>query len=221
MIKNLIFDLGGVIITLAPEQAVARFKEIGLKDAEQRLDSYTQAGIFGDLELGKITDEEFQQQISMLAGKEISYEECRYAWLGYCREVPQRNLDALLRLRSEGIRVLLISNTNPFMMSWVMSPEFDGQGHSLSYYMDACYMSYKMGVMKPSEEFFLRVLEAEQIQPEETLFVDDGRRNVEAAAKLGMHTLCPINGEDWTKDVFGIIHAQASSPAGRAEALKD
>lgn len=202
MIKNIIFDLGGVVLTLAPEQAVARFKEIGLEDAEQRLDSYTQAGIFGDLELGKITAAEFQQEISRLAGKEISYEACRYAWLGYCRDVPQRNLDTLLRLRAEGYRVLLLSNTNPFMMSWVMSDDFDGHGHSLAYYMDECYMSYKMGVMKPSLEFFRRVLEAEQILPEETLFVDDGQRNVEAAAQLGLHTFCPVNGEDWTEEIM-------------------
>ena len=49
-IKNIIFDLGGVILTLDPMQAVRRFEEIGVKDAVKRLDSYTQHGIFGDLE---------------------------------------------------------------------------------------------------------------------------------------------------------------------------
>ena len=52
MIKTIIFDLGGVVITLAQQQAVERFKALGLEDAEQRLDSYTQSGIFGDLEHG-------------------------------------------------------------------------------------------------------------------------------------------------------------------------
>ena len=54
MIKNILFDLGGVIITLDQSQAVRHFKEIGLKDAEQRLDPYTQSGIFGDVEKGTI-----------------------------------------------------------------------------------------------------------------------------------------------------------------------
>ena len=202
MIKTIIFDLGGVILTLAPEQAVARFKEIGLADAEQRLDSYTQAGIFGDLELGKISAEEFQAGISRLAGREVSYDECRYAWLGYCAELPQRNLDVLVKLRAEGYRLLLLSNTNPFMMSWVMSDEFDGHGHSLDYYMDACYMSYKMGVMKPSEEFFHRVLMTEKIMAEETLFVDDGPRNVAVASQMGIRTFCPVNGADWTGEIW-------------------
>ena len=55
MIRTIIFDLGGVIVTLDQPQAVRRFMEIGLKDAERRLDPYTQSGMFGDLERGKNT----------------------------------------------------------------------------------------------------------------------------------------------------------------------
>ena len=58
-IKNIMFDLGGVIMTIDQPSAVKRFKEIGLEDAERRLDPYTQSGIFGDLEEGKITADEF------------------------------------------------------------------------------------------------------------------------------------------------------------------
>ena len=60
MIKTILFDMGGVVITLDQRQAIERFKSLGLADAEQRLDAYTQQGIFGDLEAGKITDEEFR-----------------------------------------------------------------------------------------------------------------------------------------------------------------
>ena len=202
MIRNIIFDLGGVIITLDQPQAIRRFKALGLADADQRLDAYTQGGIFGDLERGAITAEDFRRELSLLVGHEVSYDECRHAWLGYCRELPQRNLDALVRLRQEGYRLLLLSNTNPYMMSWVMSPDFDGHGHSLEYYLDACYCSYEMGVMKPDQTIFSRVLAAEQIMPSETLFVDDGPRNVAAASQLGIRTFCPENGADWTQDIY-------------------
>lgn len=106
------------------------------------------------------------------------------------------------RLRQEGYRVILLSNTNPFMMSWALSPDFDGQGHSLEDYMDELYLSYKCKVMKPSPELFRQVLLGEQILPEETLFVDDGPRNVAAASQLGIHTYCPENGADWTKELL-------------------
>lgn len=202
MIKNILFDLGGVIVTLDPEQAVSRFKEIGLADADKRLDTYTQSGIFGDLEQGKISAEQFRAGLSDIIGHEVTADECLYAWKGYCKEVPQRNLEILLKLRSQGYHVVLVSNTNPFMMSWALSDDFDGNGHSLAYYMDAMYMSYRLGVMKPDEAYFRKVIEFEGIVPEETLFLDDGKRNIDSAARLGMRTFCPPNGSDWTKKIY-------------------
>ena len=204
-IKTIFFDLGGVIITLDQPQAIRRFQEIGLKDADQRLDAYTQGGIFGDLERGTIDAETFRVELSKLVGRDVTYDECRYAWLGYCHELPQRNLEALRRLRSEGYRLVLLSNTNPFMMSWVMSPDFDGEGHSLEDYMDACYCSYKLGCMKPDTEFFHRVLMAEQTAPSQMLFLDDGPRNVAVASQMGIRTYCPENGADWTQTIYDYL----------------
>ena len=158
--------MGGVVITLNQQQAIKRFKALGLHDAEQRLDAYTQQGIFGDLEAGKISEEDFRRELSLLVGHELSWEECRQAWLGYCGDVPQRNLDKMAELRRRGYRVVLLSNTNPFMMSWVMSDEFDGNGHSLSHYLDKAYMSYKCGAMKPSKVFFDAVINEENLVPE-------------------------------------------------------
>lgn len=201
MIRNIIFDFGGVIVTLDHPQAVARFKALGLADAEQRLDPYTQGGIFGDLEVGRISAAQFQQELSRIVGREISYEECREAWLAYHCDLPRRNLDLLRQLRHEGYRLILLSNTNPFMMSWAESTEFDGQGNPLSSYFDAAYKSYQVKLMKPDERFFRHVIDTEQIKPEETLFVDDGPRNVAAASQLGIHTFCPENGSDWTQAI--------------------
>ena len=208
MIKNLIFDLGGVMITLAPEEALRRFKSLGLENAEEQMDIYTQTGIFGQLEEGKISAETFREELSRQVGREVTYDECRHAWLGYVKEVPQRNLDALLRLRSEGYRIILLSNTNPYMMSWVRSTEFDGHGHSIDYYMDACYLSYQLGVMKPDTEFFHRVLMTEKIMASETLFIDDGPRNVATASQMGIRTYCPQNGADWTTTIYEYINKQ-------------
>ena len=198
MIKTILFDMGGVVITLAQPQAIERFKALGLKDAEQRLDAYTQQGIFGDLESGKITDEVFRRELSVLVGRELTWQECLNAWKGYCGDVPKRNLRKMKELRERGYRVVLLSNTNPFMMSWVMSNEFDGEGHSLAYYLDAAYESYKCGAMKPDAKFFNAVIEGERLIPSETLFIDDGPRNIEAAKARGIHTLLVKNGEDWT-----------------------
>lgn len=201
MIKTIIFDLGGVIMTIDHDEAVRRFTELGLKDATMWLDPYTQKGIFGELENGLITAEDFRKELSLIIGREVTMSECEYAWQGYAKEVPQRNLDSLVRLRNEGYRVVLLSNTNPCMMAWAMSTAFDGKGHALDYYFDACYLSYQMKVMKPDETFFRRVLMAEQTPPGECLFVDDGPRNVAAASQIGIRTFCPQNGADWTVEI--------------------
>jgi putative hydrolase of the HAD superfamily len=204
-IKNIAFDLGGVVIALSYEQAVRRFEEIGLKDARQHLDAFHQRGIFGDLERGIITTEEFRIELGKLIGREVTYDECLYAWHGYVEYVPQKNLQMLLKLRQLGYKVCLLSNTNPFMMQWAMSNEFDGNGHSMDYYFDNLYLSYKYKYMKPSPEIFKIMLEGQQSSAEETLFIDDGQKNVEAAKELGMKTIFPENNEDWTEPLAKLL----------------
>ena len=205
MIKTIAFDLGGVIITIDQSQAVSRFKEIGAVDVEEWLNPYTQTGIFGDLEHGLITAEDFRVELSKLIGKEVTAEQCAYAWLGYAKDVPMRNLEKVKRLRQQGYRVVLLSNTNPYMMEWAMSPQFDGQGHTLADYFDHCYLSYELQMMKPSEEIFRYVLMQEKTFPQEILFVDDGPRNVAAASQIGFRTFCPVNGADWTEEINKFI----------------
>ena len=63
MIKLILVDLGGVIYTSNRNESVKRFAAWGLKNADSRLSAYTQTGIFGDLEEGKITDIEFLEAL--------------------------------------------------------------------------------------------------------------------------------------------------------------
>jgi putative hydrolase of the HAD superfamily len=205
-IKTIVFDLGGVVITLDQPQAIRRFEALGLQEAKEQLDAYVQKGIFGELEKGTITAEVFRSELSRLIGREVSHAECAYAWQGYAKEVPERNLRALKELRRQGYRLLLLSNTNPYMMEWVDSERFDGKGHAISAYFDRLYLSYRMKMMKPDELIFRSMLMEEQTTPSEVLFVDDGVRNVAAASQLGMQTLCPENGADWTKDLFELLN---------------
>ena len=114
---------------------------------------------------GKISAEQFREKLSELIGKEVTYEECKFAWLGYRQDVPLRNLDILRKLKVQGYKLILLSNTNPFMMSWGLSGEFDGNGNSLESYFDSLYLSYKLGVMKPNKKIFQYIIDNEKIQP--------------------------------------------------------
>ena len=203
-IHNIAFDLGGVVLALSYEQAVRRFEEIGLANARQHLDAFEQKGIFGDLESGRISPEDFRRELSKLIGREVTMDDCYQAWHGYVDHVPKRNLEAILRLREQGYKVCLLSNTNPFMMQWA-EKNFDGDGHPISYFFDALYLSYECKVMKPRREIFEMMLKGQQALPEETLFIDDGPRNVEVANALGMQTLCPQNNEDWIAPLMNLL----------------
>ena len=197
------------MLALSFEQAVKRFEEIGLADARQRLDAFEQKGIFGDLESGRISAEDFRRELSLLVGRELSMDDCYQAWHGYVDHVPKRNLEAILSLRAKGYKVCLLSNTNPFMMQWADN-DFDGEGHPIGYFFDAMYLSYECQTMKPRREIFEMMLKGQQAQPEETLFVDDGPRNVEAAKALGMQTLCPQNNEDWIEPLEAMLRSSSS-----------
>lgn len=121
MIKNIVFDFGGVIVDIDRDKAVQAFIKLGLADADTRLDKYHQTGIFQELEEGKLSADEFRKQLGDLCGRELTMEETKQAWLGFFNEVDLRKLDYIMELR-KSYHVYLLSNTNPFVMSWACSP---------------------------------------------------------------------------------------------------
>jgi len=203
MIKTIALDMGGVVVAIDIQKAQQHFRDVGLKDVESFINPFHQEGFFGDLEGGKISAEEFRVEFSRLVGREVTPEECRYACMGFIDGVSQPALDAVLRYRKEGYRVVLLSNTNPYVMTWAMSSAFDGRhpGHGLRWYFDACYLSYACQLAKPDPEIFRFVLDNELIRPDELLFVDDGARNIEVAQSLGIHGLVARNATDWPAEV--------------------
>lgn len=204
MIKNLIFDFGGVVVDISRDNAVKEFKTIGLTNAEQILDKYHQQGIFLEVEEGKITTEEFCSKLSALCGREISHEEARRAWMGYFLNDPQYRLDYLMQLR-DTYKVYILSNTNPFVMGWARSPEFTPAGKPLDAYADKLYLSYQIKAAKPDKEIFEYLIADSGLNPAESIFVDDGPANVKMARELGFQTLQPINGEDWREKLNGML----------------
>lgn len=194
--------MGGVIITLDENEAGKRFIELGMKEFAEKMDPYKQVGLNGQLEEGKISEEEYRREVCKKIGREVTFEELQHCWLGYMKEIPERNLVTLRNLKKQGYRVILLSNTNPYVSAWVDGEAFSADGHPIGDYFDAMYRSYEVKYMKPDENFFRYVLSQEQIMPEECLFIDDGPRNCCAASELGLFTYCPQNGEDWCDKIY-------------------
>lgn len=204
MIRNLVFDFGGVVVDINWDNAVARFKEIGLKDADIVLDRYKQQGIFLELEEGKIGKNTFSEKLSEMCGRKLSNEELEYAWLGFFNEISLPRLRMLEELHRK-YKMCLLSNTNPYVMDWARSDKFSDLGKGLDFYFDKLYMSYMIGVTKPSADIFEYMIKDSGLDPEETLFVDDGLSNIETARSLGFDTLHVTEGNDWTDSIAMLL----------------
>ena len=188
-ITNVVFDFGGVVAPADLSIVINKFKALGLEDIEKYLNMVRQQGFFGDFETGLIDKEEFRIRVGKEVGREVSMDECRDAYMGFFSTVPERNLELFRKLRAEGYRLSLLSNTNPFIVEWALSKEFDGHGHSLDEYLDSMYLSYELKVMKPDERIYRLMLESEKVAPSQVLFIDDGPKNIAAARQIGINVI--------------------------------
>ena len=205
MIKNLVFDFGGVIADFDFSRALAAFERVGLKNPTEYLDSFHQRGFFMELESGRIGAEEFVRRLGACAGREVSYAEAREAWLGFfLLPVPPERLAALEGLRRD-YRLYVLSNTNPFVMDWARSSEFSPAGKPLDAYFDKLYLSYEMKCMKPDRAIFDRMASDAALVPSETLFIDDSATNAAAGEALGYRTLCPRSNSDWREEIRRVL----------------
>lgn len=205
MIKNIVFDFGGVIVDLDREQAVDAFVRMGLKDANRILDKYHQTGIFRELEEGKLSEEAYRAKLGGLCGRQLTQAEVQQAWLGFICGMDVRKLEYLEHLRHAGYHTYLLSNTNPYIMGWARTPQFSPAGKGIGFYFDKLYLSFEMHCMKPHPAIFTQMLEDARIRPEETLFVDDSEVNARAGQAAGMHAFCPENASDWRMQIDKLL----------------
>ena len=204
MIKDIVFDFGGVLTTIDTERALQRFRDLGVEEPEQYINSYCQKGPFFELENGDIDAEEFCRRLGQICNKEITFEQAKNAWLGFLVEIHTTLLAHLQTLRGS-YRLSVLSNTNPFIQSWALTKDFTPVGKSLADYFDMLFFSYSMHCSKPSREIYCKMLANGGLRAEETLFVDDSTKNIEAAKEVGIRTLLVENGEDWREKLSNAL----------------
>ena len=188
--------MGGVIFRQDSEEAFRRFREAGL-DPEKYMGAFGQKEFFLDVENGKIDADTFCRKMAEASGREhVSWEEAQHCWLGFLRDVPVERLYYLLELKKH-YHVCLLSNTNPFMMSFTRSSKFSSDGKPISFYFDTLFCSYEMKAYKPDSEIFIKALDTDKMIADETLFLDDSMKNIVAAQRLGLQTLYVKTNEDW------------------------
>ena len=188
MIKNLLFDLGGVVMNIRRENCVRAFEALGMTDANNLLGEYEQAGVFAGVENGSLSAAEFRDEIRRVIGRDIADDEIDAAFCKFLTGIPEERLKALEDLHGR-FGMYVVSNTNPIMWNSEIARQFSKLGHDINYYFDGTVTSFEARAMKPDARIFEKVVADFGIRPDETLFFDDSKANCEAAEKLGFRTV--------------------------------
>ncbi len=184
MIRNLLFDLGGVIMDIDKNDCVRAFERLGLANASSYFGDYSQTGPFMLLEEGAISPDEFHAALRADLPDGVSDAQIDAAFCEFLTGIPPYRLQWLRDLRKQK-RVYMLSNTNPVMWHSKIAREFEQEGGSLSDYFDGCVTSFEAKALKPEKKIFDYAIRTLGIKPEETLFLDDSESNVQAARALG------------------------------------
>lgn len=184
---TLLFDLGGVIMDIRRENAVAALEALGMKEANDFLGEYGQKGPFLALEKGEVTPEEFRAQVRPMLRPGVTDAEIDAAFDRFLTGIPVERLRALERLHRTR-RIYMLSNTNAIMWRGKIAEEFRKDGHDMGYYFDGWVPSFEVHAYKPDAEIFRIARERFGLVPERTLFLDDSEANCRAAAALGFRT---------------------------------
>ncbi len=195
MIKNLLFDLGGVIMDLDRDRCVRAFNDLGMADAEELLGVYGQKGAFLALERGDIDAAEFRRRIRPMFSHPVTDDEIDRAFDQFLLGIPDHRLRQLRELR-KNYGIYLLSNTNPIMFKGFIADQFRKEGLSMADYFDGIVASYEARCYKPDREIFDYTRKNCGIDGDETLFFDDSAANVEAARDAGFKAVhVPVGAE--------------------------
>ncbi len=187
-IKNIIFDLGGVIMDIDVKQTLHAFSELGLKNIHEYFGHGFAASFFSDHETGRISDDDFLKEIKDLLNTEVSHDELVDAWNALLLRFPPDRIALLKELKSK-YRLFLFSNTNAIhykKFSEIYRASFEGNLEDL---FEKAYFSHDLGHRKPDLGGYEQIIRENQLDPKLTLFVDDALMNIEGAIKAGLKGL--------------------------------
>mgnify|MGYP003462613512 FL=1 len=197
-IKNIVFDLGGVLIDLDFKSAINGLQKAGFTNVKEQLQAFDQNGIFQKFELGEISADEFRTSIRENSNVSLTDEEVDSLWNLMLLEIPREKLELILDLRSKYM-VYLLSNTNSIHWDYVCKNAFNYRGFRVSDYFEKTFLSFEMHLAKPDKAIFEKMLEDANLLAEETLFIDDSEANCKAAAEVGIHAHHYHIGDDLSK----------------------
>ena len=199
MIRNIIFDLAGVLLNLNLERDTEALLSVGLPDFEGCIADREIHGPISRYLYGLSEKDEFLKEIRPFCFPEATDEEILASMDAVLDDIPPSRLAALVELRKY-YKVYLLSNL--YDTAWDYTQELIQKGgYSVEQCFDEAFISYQLQLAKPNPLIYQKVFEATGIQPEETIYFDDSQDNIEAAKRFDVVScLVPMNGIETCKE---------------------
>ena len=194
-ITALIFDMGGVLVDLDVEDCKNAFKQLlGYHKIDELIDPCHQKGIYGDLEEGTMSAEDFRDAVlrdSFPGSRPELVDEAMWHILSGINPYKAELLNRL----AGSYDLYLLSNNNPVCMPRSRKL-FEQAGVPLDKVFRKCFLSYEMRALKPSEAFYRSVISQIGLPSDQMLFIDDSQKNVDGALAAGLPSVYYEPGTD-------------------------
>jgi len=183
----IIFDLGGVLYDIDVQRTIDAFAAIGIKNFEKHYTLKEQTDLFDSLEKGLIGEDEFVKAIQKISQEDLSDEQIKIAWNAILIGMPLESVDLLKKLKQQGYKLYLLSNTNIFHYTEINKEMQIKYGvNALSDLFDMAYYSFQMGMRKPDAEIFQKVISDHNLLSTSTIFIDDNADNINGSLQAGV-----------------------------------
>jgi putative hydrolase of the HAD superfamily len=206
-IKNIIFDLGGVIINLDMQRTINLFESFGITNFVSVYNQFTQTELFDRFDKGLIDEHSFFRSIKNTFHLKQSVEELKDAWNAMLLDIPPHRL-VKLKMYKNRYRTFLLSNTNETHISCFETYlQREHKVDNLSPFFEKDYYSCRLGLRKPDKEIFEFVLKKNNLNPEETLFIDDTINHIKGASSAGIRTILLPKGDEFEDYIENFMSA--------------
>ena len=189
MIRNIIFDLGAVVLNIDFQLSADAFKKLGIDDFESLYSRAVQDMLFVNMEKGVISPNEFRNTLRKLSNLPLKDEEIDKAWNALILDFPNKRLELINNIK-KNYRIFLLSNTNKIHYDIYQEDlRINHNINGLESIFEKAWMSHQLKMRKPDEDIYNFALKDANINAEETVFLDDSIQNIEIADKLGINTI--------------------------------
>lgn len=187
--KNILFDLGGIFLNIDYQKTEQAFVDLGVKNFGQLFSQQFSNTLFESLETGSISPEGFYEAFRKETNMDLSNDAIQDAWNAMLLDFPKERLQWLENI-SDQYPVYLFSNTNIIhYQSFILNFEQNFPQKPFNDYFRKAYYSHELGLRKPYPHSYLKIMELENLDPKETLFIDDTPKNIEGAKQAGLQTI--------------------------------